>query len=196
MGDADNNINPTFAIVDGVLMITENHSLQTAYHVEFLTNATSSSEFIQTSTAVLEDGDQSNATLAVPGGADFLVINIADAATSSDSRVEYKGNSRIYVDLTTMTASGVVAGEIGETDDRVINFGFEDYDISSSANGTILSGAGTLVGDVNSLATVRNDNQIYIDAGGNLVIDRDNTFAGTFNSMVTVEYYDLSLIHI
>ena len=189
-GDADDNINPTFTIVDGVLQIAENHPLQTAYHVDFLTNATSSADFIQTATAVLEDTDQSNATLAVPAAADFLIINIADAATSSDSQVEYKGNSRVYLDLTTLRASGVVAAQRGETNDNVISYAFSDYDVSSAAVGTILSASGSVVGDTAEAAGLLNDNQIYIDGGGNLVINREDTFADNFNSMVTVEYYD------
>ncbi|WP_075082765.1 Calx-beta domain-containing protein [Mariniblastus fucicola] len=188
-GDANDGIDPTFSIVDGVLTIVENHQLQTAYHVEFLTNATSSSEFIQTATAVLEDGDQSNASLAIPADADFVVINIADAATSSDSQVEYKGNSRIYLDLSTLQASGVVAAQRGETDDRVINYAFENYDVSSAAIGTILDAA-TTIGDTTEAASLLNDNQIYVDGSGNLIINRNNTFASSFNSLVTVEYYD------
>ena len=192
-GDFDNinnSVNPTFSIEDGVLMIQENHDLQTAYHVEFLTNATSSAEFIQTASAVLEDGDQTDATLAIPADADFLVITISDAATSSDSQVEYKGNSRVFLDLATLTASGVVAAQRGETDNLVLNFGFENYDVSSAAVGTILDAAGTVVGDRLSSNATFNDSQIYIDSTGNLVINRDDNFASNFNSLITVEYFD------
>ena len=190
VGDANDNIDPTFTIVDGVLMIEENHQLQTAYHVEFLTNATSSAEFIRTESAVLESNDQSLATLSVPANADFLVVNITDAAAGSSAQIEYKGNSRVFIDLATLTASGVVAAEQGETDTRVVAYGFEDYDISSAGVGSILSAAGTVVGDTTGLTTVINDNQIYIDGAGNLVIDRNNSFATSFNSLVTVEYYE------
>ena len=192
-GDADDNIDPTFEIVDGVLRITENHQLQTAYHIEYLTNATSSSEFIRTESAVLESGVQSLANLTIPAGTDFLVVNINDAAAGSNFAVEYKGNSRVYIDLATLQASGVVAAQQGETDDRVVSYAFEDYDVSSAAIGSILSAAGTVVGDsgdASSLASVINDNQIYIDGSGNLVIDRNDDFAGEFNSLITVEYYD------
>ncbi len=189
-GDANDNINPVFTIVDGVLQIVENHPLQTAYHVEFLTNATSSSDFIQTASAVREDGDQTDVSLTVPANADYLIISIADAATSSNSAVEYKGNSRIYVDLNTLTASGVVAAQRGETDNRVLTYAFEDYDISSNGTGTILNGATSIVGDTQQSAGLNNDNQIYIDSTGNLIINRDNSFASGFNSLVTVEYYD------
>ena len=89
VGDANNNIDPTFSIVDGVLQIAENHQLQTGYHVEFLTNATSSAEFIRTESAVLESGDQSLASLNVPAGADFLVVNITDAAAGASAQIEY-----------------------------------------------------------------------------------------------------------
>ena len=190
VGDADNNIDPTFTIVDGVLQITETHGLQTAYHVEFLTNATSSSEFIRTESAVLEAGDQSLATLTIPPDADFLVVNVTDAAAGANFAVEYKGNSRVYIDLATLRASGVVAAEQGETDNRVVAYGFEDYDVSSPAVGSILSAAGTVVGDIAGQATVINDNQIYIDANGDLVINRNDLFADDFNSLVTVEFYD------
>ena len=171
-------------------MIAENHQLQTAYHVEFLTNATSSAEFIRTESAVLESGDQSDATLSIPANADFLVVNITDAAAAASAQVEYKGNSRVYIDLATLQASGVVAAQQGETDTRVVSYGFEDYDVSSAGVGSILSAAGSVVGDTTGLASVINDNQIYIDGAGNLVINRDNTFAGSFNSLVTVEYYE------
>ena len=142
VGDANNNIDPTFAIVDGVLQITETHPLQTAYHVEFLTNATSSSEFIRTESSVLESGDQSLATLTIPADADFLVVNITDAQADDNFAIEYKGNSRIYIDLATLRASGVVAAQQGETDNRVVAYAFEEYDVSSSAAGSILSTAG------------------------------------------------------
>ena len=192
-GDANNNIDPTFDIVDGVLRITENHQLQTAYHVEYLTNATSSSDFIRTESAVLESSDQSVATLSIPADADFLVVNITDAAADANFAIEYKGNSRIYIDLATLRASGVVAAQQGETDDRVVSYAFEGYDVSQAANGSILSSADTIVGDTgdaSSLASVINDNQIYIDANGDLVIDRNDDFADDFNSLITVEYYD------
>ena len=189
-GDANDNINPTFTIVDGVLQVTENHQLQTAYHVEFLTNATSSAEFIRTESAVRESGDQSPIELTIPSDADFLVINISDSAAGDSFAVEYKGNNRIYLDLTTLRASGVVAAQQGETDGRVISYAFEDYDVSSSANGSILNGAGSVVGDTTGQATVINDNQIYINASGNLVIERNSDFASDFNSLVTVEYND------
>lgn len=189
-GDASNNINPTFTIVDGVLQITENHQLQTAYHVEFLTNATSSSEFIQTESAVLESNDLSLATLGIPANADFLVVNITDAAAGSNFAIEYKGNSRVVIDLATLRASGVVAAEEGETDTRVVAYAFEDYDVSSAGVGSILSAAGTVVGDTTGEATVINDNQIYINGAGDLVIDRDDSFASRFNSLITVEYYE------
>ena len=190
VGDANNNINPTFDIVDGVLQITENHQLQTGYLVEFLTNATSSSEFIRTESAVLEAGDQSNAVLAIPADADFLVVNITDAAAGASSRIEYKGNSRVLIDLDTLRASGVVAAEQGETDGRVLTYGFEDYDVSSAGVGSILSAAGNIVGDTTAIASVVNDNQIYIDANGDLVVNRNDSFAGDFNSLITVEFFD------
>ncbi len=189
-GDADDNINPTFTIVDGVLQITENHQLQTAYHVEFLTNATSSSEFIRTESTVLESSDQSLAMLSVPANADFLVVNITDAAAGANFAIEYKGNSRVVIDLATLEASGVVSAQQGETDNRVVAYAFEDYDVSSASVGSILSAAGTVVGDTTGQASVVNDNQIYIDAAGDLIIDRNNSFASSFNSLITVEYYE------
>ena len=190
VGDADDNINPTFDIVDGVLQITENHQLQTGYLVEFLTNATSSSEFIRTESAVLEAGDQNNAVLTIPADADFLVVNITDAAAGASSRIEYKGNSRVLIDLDTLRASGVVAAEQGETDGRVLTYGFEDYDVSSAGVGSILSAAGNVVGDTTAIASVINDNQIYIDGNGDLVVNRNDSFAGSFNSLITVEFFD------
>ena len=189
-GDFNDNINPTFSITDGVLQIVENHQLQTVYHVEFLTNATSSAEFIQTESAVREDGDQAPVSLSPPANADYVVLSIADAATSSDSQVEYKGNSRIYIDLDTLTASGAVAAQRGETDDRVISYGFEDYDVSSPTVGSVLSSGASIVGDTGQNAGLLNDSQIYVDASGNIVIERESTFANNFNSLVTVEYYE------
>lgn len=188
-GDHNDNINPTFSIVDGKLRIVENHNLQTAYHVEFQTNATSSAEFIQTASAVREDGDQSNVTLAIPANADFVILNIADAATAPDSQVEYKGNSRIYIDLSTLLASGAVAAQRGETDNRVINYAFENYDVSSATVGPVIASGATVIGDTQQTQGLPNDSQIYV-SGGNLIIDRNNTFASNFNSLITVEYYE------
>lgn len=189
-GDANDNINPTFSIVDGKLQIVENHALQTAYHVEFLTNATSSADFLGTLSAVRESNEQNSITLAIPAEADFIVLNIADAATAtSDAHVENKGNSRIVIDLATLRASGTVAAERGESDGRVIAYAFEDYDVSSSTVGSVLDSDATVVGDTQETHGLLNDSQIYV-SGGNLVIDRNDTFATNFNSLVTAEFYE------
>ncbi len=188
-GSSLGNVDPTFAIVDGVLQITEDHHMQTSYLVEFLTSAESSATSIGGDSAVREAGDLSNQTFTTPAGADFAVLSIADAAADPNSNVEYKGNSRIYLDLNNLTAAGVVAAERGETDARVIGYAFEDYDISSAALGSILSAASTTSGDTTSNADVLNDNQIYIDASGDLVIDANSGFGNAFSSLININYF-------
>lgn len=190
-GDSNNGIQPTFTVTNGELQILEDqHPLQTAYHVEFLTNATSSANFLQTSSDFKLAGDLTDAVIATPANADFAIININDAAAGENYRIEYKGNSRILLDYSTLTSSGVVAAVRGETDNRVINYAFEQYDVSSAAIGTIIDTATVTVGDTASNVDTYNDNQIYIDGSGNLVIHRDGGFAAAFNSMVTVEFYE------
>ncbi len=189
-GDFSGVSDPTFSIVDGHLLITENHQLQTAYQVEFLTAETSSADFIQTASAVRELNDTAPVVIDIPADSDFLTINVSDAAAGNDFNIEYKGLSRITVDLATLTANGVVFAERGETDARTITYAFEDYDVSNSTIGRVQSSGARVVGDITDNAGVNANPQIYINASGQLVLTRESGFASNFNSLYTVEFFD------
>ncbi|MEO0328860.1 MAG: putative Ig domain-containing protein [Pseudomonadota bacterium] len=195
-GNADDGIDPVFEIVDGKLRITENHGLQSAYHLEFLASENESTNFLGTESAVLEPGNaavNTTATITIPpeviasGG--IIVINESSAAAGSNFNQESKGFGRIVVNLDTMTASGIIAAEAGETQNNTVTYGFEDLDVSSSNVGGVLSSSATVTGDVTGSSNVSNSPNIYIDANG-LNIVRTDGFAQTYTSMYTVEFYE------
>jgi hypothetical protein len=190
-GDTSNGIDPTFQIVDGVLQIIENHPLQTAYHVEFLTTVETSSNYLGVVSEVRDQGDTTDIVIPIDPNADFIVINEADAATDGgDYRVEYKGFGRIVLDLNTLRASGTLVAERGENLDRNTAYSFANYDASNAAVGSIQSSGATIVGDTFDTVNSNNDLQFYINASGDLVIRREAGFAGVFNSLFSVEFYE------
>ena len=168
----------------------ENHDLQTAYHVEFMTSNRDSTNYIGALSDVQQPGDTSS-TFTIPAGTSYLVLTENAAAPGSNYRQEYKDYSRIVIDLDTMTASGTIAAELGETDSRTVAYSFEGYDISASTPGGILGGTSTatVVGDAGGLAAVQHSPNIYINGSGELVVERTAAFATDFTSMYTIEAY-------
>lgn len=191
-GNSDDGIDPLFEIVDGKLRITENHGLETAYLVEFLTSENESANFLGTESAVQIPGeDTSIITIppAIAAGGGYIVINENSASAGTNFNQESKGFGRIVIDLDTLTASGVIAAEIGETANRTVTYAFEDLNVGASTPGGVLSSGATIVGDTTALTTVRNSPDIFIDANG-LNIVRPTDFAATFTSLYTVEFYE------
>lgn len=188
-GETAGGTNPTFTIVGNTLQIVENHGLETAYHVEFMTSNRQSTNFVGALSGAQVPGTTSS-TLSIPAGTNYLILNENAAAPGADFRFEYKGFSRVYIDLDTMTASGTIAAEIGENADRTVTYAFENYDISSSTAGGVLASGATIVGDTTAQASVANSPNIYINGFGDLVIERTAAFATDFTSMYTLETYE------
>ncbi|MDX1742727.1 MAG: Ig-like domain-containing protein, partial [Ruegeria sp.] len=190
-GNLGSNINPVFSIVDGRLQIVENTGLETAYLVEFSTTLNSSSNFIGSSAALKDIGDQADIVIEIPAGVDYIKINQNDAAAeNSNSRVEYKGYSSHFLDLSTGNGSGSVMAQQGSGNARTVTYGYDNYDFASGADTSIQKSGADVVGDTTSTAAVNNDLTYYIDGNGDLVISRATAHANGFNSMFTVEFYD------
>lgn len=188
-GETAGGTNPVFSIVGNQLRVVENHGLESAYHVEFMTSNRESTNFVGTLSAAQLPGSTTS-TFTIPSGTNYLLLNENAAAPGSNFRYEYKGFSRIYIDLDTMTASGTIAAEIGENSDRTVTYAFENYDISASTPGGILASGATIVGDTTSLAAVSNSPNIYINGSGELVVERASAYATDFTSMYTLEAYE------
>ncbi|MGJ8596651.1 Ig-like domain-containing protein, partial [Sulfitobacter sp.] len=189
-GNLGSNINPVFSIVEGKLQIVENTGLETAYLVEFSTTLNSSSNFIGSSAALADIGDQTDIVIEIPAGVDYIKINQNDAAAGSNSRVEYKGYSSHFLDLSTGSGSGSIMAQQGSGSTRTVTYGYDSYDFASGANTSIQTSGADVVGDTTSTAAVNNDLTYYIDGNGDLVISRAAGHADGFNSMFTVEFYD------
>jgi len=102
---------PMFRVIGNQLQIIENHQLETAYHVEFLTANGNSTNFLGAGNSVQKAG-VSTSTLNIPaalepatGKKGIVILNSISAAAGSDYRVEHKGFSRLVIDLDSNTRS-------------------------------------------------------------------------------------------
>lgn len=93
--------NPTFKVVGDSFQIIETHTLETAYHVEFMTSDGDSTNFIRAGNSVQAAGTNTSA-IAIPaalepvsGKKGIIVLNSLSAAAGSDFRVEHKGFSHL-----------------------------------------------------------------------------------------------------
>lgn len=186
-GNTGSNISPTFSIEDGVLKITENTGLQTSYLVEFQTTLNTSANFLGSAAGLADKGDTSDIIIEIPAGVDVIKINQTDAAAGSHSAIEYKGFSKHYIDVGTGIGSGAVMAQLGETNDRVGAFAYEDYAIGPQS---LQNSTAFVVGDTGSSIGANNDLTYFINGDGDLVIQRDSLHAAQFSSMFTVEFYE------
>ncbi len=199
-GDADALVE----IVSGEIRITETIPLQIAYHVEYMTADGDSTDFISASGDVQPPND-SQSTFSIPADLEpadgskhgYLVLTGNSAANGSNFAHEHKGFSRLVVDLESNTVSGVVASERGELDTLVTTWAFVDYplidlrDTPAATPVAITASTATIVGDTTATVGVgvEDDPTVYIDASGDLIVDRDADHAAAFTTMFTNEYY-------
>ena len=190
---------PTFKITGGSLQIIETHTLETAYHVEFMTSNGDSTNFIKAGNTVQNTG-VSSSTISLPALIEptsakkgLIILNGLSAAAGSNSLVEHKGLSRLVIDLDSGVVSGAIAAQQGETSSNTVTYSFSNYALVDLRVGgtptSVLSSNATFIGDTTGNASVRDDPTIYIDTAGELVIRRSATFANTFTSMYTAEFY-------
>ncbi len=185
-GNIGSNISPTFEIVDGVLQITENHGMQTSYLVEFQTTLNTSSNFLGSAAGLADIGNTDPIVIDLPAGVDSISINQTDAAAGNHSAIEYKGFSRHVINVADGTGSGTTMAQLGETNNRVTAFTYDDYTLGT---GDVLTSGATIQGD--SASTVGAVNNLeYKIVDNQLIIERDPSHAAAFNSMFTVEFYD------
>ncbi len=199
IGESTGASNPTFSIVSNQLQIVETHSLETAYHIEYMTSVGDSTNFLSAGTAVQTTTDNTS-IIPLPSDLEigtnkngFIVLSSASAANGGSSN-EYKGFSRLLLDLETQSVSGAIAVVTGETSSRTVTWAFADYPLIDLRNGTaavspILSAAPTIIGDTTANADTIDNPTIYIDANGSLVITRAAAFAAKFSTMYTAEFY-------
>lgn len=193
--------NPTFRITAGSLQIIETHSLETAYIVEFLSADGNSTNFLSAGNTVQNAGESTSAlnfpTELEPSTGDkgIIALNAISAAAGSNFAVEHKGFARLLIDLDTNTVSGNIAAQRGENADNTVTYSFEDYPlidkrISSATPVSILASSASVFGDSSAEATVVQNPTIYINTGGQLVINRASGFASVYTSIYTAEYYE------
>jgi len=200
IGHSTGASNPTFGISGNQLQITENHPLETAYIIEYMTSNDDSTNFIQAGNTVQNAGVTSSG-LSIPvelepatGKRGIVFINSISAAAGSNSSVEHKGFSRLVVDLDTQLISGTVAAQRGETESNTVTYSFKDYPlidqrVSSATPVSIISSGANIVGDTTAIASVLDDVTVYIDTVGELRIERAAAFAAVYTSMYTAEFY-------
>ena len=166
--------NPTFSLSANKLQITENHQLETAYIIEYMTSNGDSTNFIRAGNTVQTAGE-SVSSLVIPaslqpatGKHGVVVINSLSAAAGTNFAVEHKGFSRLVIDLDTMLVSGSVAAQQGESENNTVTYSFRDYPLIDRRNNattpvSILASAASRVGDTTAKASVLDDVTIYID---------------------------------
>ena len=194
---------PLIELVNGEIRITETIPLQIAYHVEYMTSDGDSTDFVGGSGDVQSPGDlQSN--FVIPPELEptdgskhgYLVLTGNSAAAGSNFAEEHKGFSRLVVDLEAGTVSGVIASERGELDSLVTAWAFVDYplidlrDTPAAVPTAITASTANIVGDATATGTgVEDDPTIYIDAAGELIVERAADHAAAFTTMYTIENY-------
>ena len=203
-GDWTGASDPVIDLVAGQITIAETIPLQTAYHVEFMTADGDSSDFISVSGAVQRPNESVSsfeipAELRPAGTAKqgYAVITGNSAANGANFNEEHKGFSRLVVDLESGLVSGVIASARGELDTLVTTWAFVDYplvDLQQTPGATpvsITSSTASIVGDTTAPAGVgvEDDPTLYLDAAGELVIERAAAHAAAFTTMFTSEYY-------
>ena len=182
VGNSDLGVaNPTIDVIGNDLYITETHTLETAYLVEYLSTQGSSSNFVRTDSAVQSPGDTTskltipNVLEPVSGVNGFINLNTANISVGENSQQEHKGVGRVVIDLESNLISGTIFAEQGETEDNTVTYAFENYPLVDLRVGgtvsSVLSSGASIVGDTTSLPSVRDDLTIYIDAAGELVIE-------------------------
>ncbi len=190
-------------IVAGQLRITETIPLQIAYHVQYMTADGDSTDFVSGSGDVQNPGE-SVSTFVIPAALEptdgskhgYLVLTGNSAADGSHFAEEHKGFSRLVIDLQADTVSGAIASERGELDSRVTTWAFLDYplidlrDTPAAIPVAITDSTATRVGDETaSVAGIEDDPTIYIDASGDLIVERESGHAAAFTTMYTSENY-------
>jgi len=193
-------VNPTFKIVGNKLHIIETHGLETAYHIEYLTANGDSTNFLGAGNTVQVNGTATS-SLAIPallepatGKKGIVILNSISAAAGSDYRVEHKGFSRLVIDLDAGVVSGAVAAQQGESGNNTITYGFHNYPLVDLRNGpsgtsSVLTSTANVVGDTTGMGSVKDNPTLYIDASGQLVINRATQHAAAYTSMYTAEFY-------
>lgn len=192
--------NPRVSLTDGQIHITETHTLESAYLLEYTSTENVSATFLQTDIAV-QTPTETESTFLIPseltplnGPKGFVIMTANSAANGSNSNEEYKGFSRYIIDLESHLVSGVVAVENGETESRTVTWGFTDYPLLDLRDGpenlmSITSSTALIVGDTTGNAGIQSDPTIYINAAGELEIKRASSFAAGFTSIYTSENY-------
>ena len=126
----------------------------------------------------------------------YLVLTGNSAANGSNFAEEHKGFSRLVIDLQADTVSGVIASERGELDSRVTTWAFLNYplidlrDTPAAVPVAITDSTATRVGDDTASVTgIEDDPTIFIDASGDLIVERESDHAAAFTTMYTSENY-------
>jgi len=202
-GNWTGNADPLVDLVSGQIRVTQTIPLQIAYHVEFLTSDGDSADFVSGFGDVQIPGD-SQSTFAIPAELEpsdgsklgYMVVTGNSASSGTDSRIEHKGFSRLVIDFDAGSVSGVIASERGEIDSLVTTWGFADYplvDLRATPGATpsaITTSSASIVGDTTATGVgIEDDPTIYIDAAGDLIIERASGHAAVFTTMYTSEYY-------
>jgi len=190
-------------IVAGQVQITETIPLQIAYHIEYMTSDGDSTDFVGGS-GDLQNPGEFVSTFVIPAALvptdgskhGYLVLTGNSAANGSDFAEEHKGFSRLVIDLQADTVSGVIASERGELDSRVTTWAFLNYplidlrDTPAAVPVAITDSTATRVGDDTASVTgIEDDPTIFIDASGDLIVERESDHAAAFTTMYTSENY-------
>ena len=191
---------PTFSVSGDQLVMVETHTLESAYHIEYMTSTGDSTNFIGAGISVQAAGDFTS-SIPIPSQIDatsgkkgFVVLSGSSAAAGSSSN-EYKGFSRLVIDLEKSMVSGVIAAETGETSSRTVTWAFEDYPLVDNRIGggslsSITNSTAVIIGDTIANTNTQDDPTVYIDTSGELVITRASSFAGLYTTMYTAEFYE------
>ncbi len=187
-GDTNGDYNAITPSVNGnILSLVERQNiLDQAYLVEYLTSATSSTNFIQTLSDVMPLNDQES-SFDLPTATKLIILSTQAGRGGLGSAEEDKGISRIIIDIDKGTASGTLFSQTGRGANLTASYAFANYPLNSGQ--PILASSATVVGDANAANSVLPNLSLSIINNILTVTQTANT-AAIFTTLLNVQTYE------
>ena len=178
----------TVSLTGNTLSIVDTQSrVDQAFHVEYLTSNSTSSESLGISSSVMTQG-QTSTVLNLPAGHSFTVLTVASASVAGGGgQQEDKGAGYIVIDAETNLASGVIYSHSGAGEAFGTSFAFTDYDLTAGVS--ILASGASIVGDSTADVMVLPDYTLEL-AGDALTITRTGDYAGMFSDLYVADNFN------
>lgn len=203
-GDRNNNLNQlTLDISGNSLSISQTTTIfDQSYLIEYLSSVSTSAEFLGSTGSFLAT-DTASETINYEASANYLILSIREASAGLGFAHEDKALGRIFVDLDTNTASGILFAQIGRSETQTASYGFSGYDITlgTSVLAQASLGGVTITGDAVADTNAPHPSPpgdplsslpewTFEAIGNTLEITRSDDMAANFTSLVSTQSFE------